>query len=218
MVETNNKQIIDINLGKHKIKNFAVYPTVVDPRMVTSINLAKWLLSQKNMFKGKSVIDMGCGTGIQGITAGLGGAAQVILVDINEYAIANAKENIKTNKLAEKAEVVESDLFENVKKKADIIIFNHHFFTQDFPEGEMTGNMMLSRVKLFNNFLRQAKDSLNTDGVIIMPYFYKGDPANDPKKAAQEHNYAVEEKYKEDIDEDSKKGTLLVYFMKYKRV
>ena len=48
-------------------------------------------------FKEKSVLDMGCGTGILGILAAQRGADKVLGIDIEEWAFNNANENIKMN-------------------------------------------------------------------------------------------------------------------------
>jgi release factor glutamine methyltransferase len=79
--------------------------------------------------KGSVVLDMGCGTGIQGLTAILQGASFVCFADKNPVAIENAKKNFE---LAEryglcanaKAEFVATDLFSKLNKKFDFISFN----------------------------------------------------------------------------------------------
>lgn len=48
-------------------------------------------------FVNKSVLDVGCGTGILSILAAKRGAQKIVAIDINEYAISNAVENIKKN-------------------------------------------------------------------------------------------------------------------------
>lgn len=48
-------------------------------------------------FSGKSVMDMGCGTGILGIFAAMRGASQVWGIDIEDWAVENAIENAERN-------------------------------------------------------------------------------------------------------------------------
>jgi ribosomal protein L11 methyltransferase len=48
-------------------------------------------------FRGKKVLDMGCGTGILAILAGKMGAAEVDAIDIDSWAFKNAMENIGRN-------------------------------------------------------------------------------------------------------------------------
>jgi len=62
------------------------------------------------------VLDLGCGYGAVGITIKkLYPLSSVVMVDINERAVKYAKENAALNKV--KAEVFQSDVFENVKDK-----------------------------------------------------------------------------------------------------
>lgn len=46
---------------------------------------------------GKSVLDMGCGTGVLGIFAAKRGAAHVVAVDIDDHSVDNARENAALN-------------------------------------------------------------------------------------------------------------------------
>jgi len=48
-------------------------------------------------FGGKTVLDMGCGTGILGILAAMKGAKKVVGIDIDEWAYNNAIENARNN-------------------------------------------------------------------------------------------------------------------------
>jgi len=71
--------------------------------------------------KGKSCIDVGCGSGILGIAASLCGAKSVYLCDIDQQAVEFATENAKLNNVdvvIEKADLIEKDI------KADFIFAN----------------------------------------------------------------------------------------------
>ena len=71
--------------------------------------------------KGKSVIDVGCGSGILGIGAELVGADSVYMCDIDPQAVEFAKKNALLNGV--KAVVEEADLIEG-ERKADFIFAN----------------------------------------------------------------------------------------------
>ncbi|MDD5503404.1 MAG: class I SAM-dependent methyltransferase [Candidatus Thermoplasmatota archaeon] len=71
--------------------------------------------------KGERVLDLGAGTGILGIFCAMHGAKSVC-VDINPFAVKLAQENAKSNGV--EVEAIKSDMFENVKGKFDVIIFN----------------------------------------------------------------------------------------------
>lgn len=80
----------------------AVYDIVIDPKMAfgtghhdTTSQMVKLIL--RNDFTGKSVIDMGTGTGILGILAAMRGAAKVTGIEIDRPAYLNAVENVRLN-------------------------------------------------------------------------------------------------------------------------
>lgn len=75
---------------------------LIDPRMAfgsghheTTRMIARWLLG--NDLRGKSVMDMGCGTGVLAIAAKKLGAARVTAVDIDEWSVCNAESNARLN-------------------------------------------------------------------------------------------------------------------------
>lgn len=70
------------------------------------------------------MLDLGTGTGIQGIIAALRGC-DVTFADINPEAVACAKENARINGV--KGRFVVSDLFSNIKGKFNVISFDPPF-------------------------------------------------------------------------------------------
>ena len=110
--------------------------------------------------KGK-VLDIGTGTGILAKTA-LEKTKDVLAVDINEEAVKHCKKlNINC---------IKSDLFEKVKGKFDLIIFNPPYLPEDNINlednlnhiGGKKGNEILER------FFSQAKEHLKKDGKILV--------------------------------------------------
>lgn len=73
--------------------------------------LAKYLeRAFTHQFMGRTVLELGAGTGLVGIVASVLGAGRVILTDL-PYALDNARENVERNRLAlkGKVEVMELD-------------------------------------------------------------------------------------------------------------
>ena len=91
-----------------------------------------WSAALNGDIEGKSVADLGCGTGILGIGALLLGAKKVSFYDIDESAINIAKENY--NKVFEEYEIGEAEFIvsdiSNVNGKFDLVLQNPPFGVQ----------------------------------------------------------------------------------------
>jgi methylase of polypeptide subunit release factors len=86
---------------------------------------------------GDSFLDMGCGSGIIGITACMNDdLSRVLCVDISQPAVKNTRENINLHKLSDKISVLQSDVFSKVAtdEKFDVIFRNSPYF--DAPAKE----------------------------------------------------------------------------------
>ena len=85
-------------------------------------------LLQSVSLRGKSVIDLGCGSGILGITAAVLGAERVTMIDIDPLAVKaariNAGLNAKGNPAVKNIDIIEGNLFERADLKADVIAAN----------------------------------------------------------------------------------------------
>ncbi len=91
-----------------------------------------WLLMKsigKDDYVGKSVLDMGCGTGIIGLSLAAE-AEHVDLADVSPSAVKNTALNIETNGIRN-ARVIESDLFNRIKGRYDLILFNPPYLPTD---------------------------------------------------------------------------------------
>lgn len=80
----------------------AEYDIIIDPKMAfgtghhaTTSQVIGQLLSID--LRGKSVMDMGTGTGILAILCAMKGAESISAIEIDEFAYVNAVENVKTN-------------------------------------------------------------------------------------------------------------------------
>lgn len=211
----------DIKVGELcTLKNFQGYPDVLSPNLITARFLANYLYANNAIYLNKTVIDMGCGSGIQGITTALNGAKKVTFSDISPIAFLNTNANIKQNKLTRKTKVVQGNLFEKVKTKADLIIFNHPFFEDKLPENIFSKALADSKGGLINIFLEEAKKHLKKNGRIIMPYDTCAGNKNCPKIQGKKHGYEVTLRFKHKIDSIIKKGAFshnVIYELKIKK-
>lgn len=73
---------------------------------------------------GKSVLDIGCGSGILAIGAALLGSSDVLGVEIDGDAVRVASENILLNNVSDRVSAVRGDLTDGIDFKADIILAN----------------------------------------------------------------------------------------------
>jgi release factor glutamine methyltransferase len=164
------------------------------------------LLKQVEKYsKDKKVLDMGTGFGIQAVTAIRCGAREILAADINPEAV----EHVKLHITGKKFKVIKSDLFENIKEKFDLIIFNPPYLPEEplEPEdsklsttGGKKGNEILTR------FLKQAKGHLNENGKILI-VFSSLTPNVD--KILEELNYKFKKLDEQKIDFE----TLYVYLI-----
>lgn len=69
-------------------------------------------------------IDVGCGSGILGISAVKLGAKFAYLTDIDDIAVKSAAHNSKINGVSDRVEVVRSDLLDGAQIKGDIVFAN----------------------------------------------------------------------------------------------
>ena len=76
----------------------------------------------KNIDKNKSILDVGCGYGFIGISLAKILNSKVVMVGINKRAVHLTNMNIKENKV--NAQAFESNIYENVKEKFDVIVSN----------------------------------------------------------------------------------------------
>lgn len=88
----------------HEPKTDIPYEIIIEPRMsfgtahhATTRLMAGWLLDLET--RDKTVLDMGCGTGILAILANKTGARYVIAIDNDEWAYRNALDNFRDNRV-----------------------------------------------------------------------------------------------------------------------
>lgn len=146
----------------------AKYEIVIEPNMAfgtgnheTTATIIESIL--KNNLSGKTILDMGCGTGILSILASMKGALQITAIDIDEWSFTGTKENAALNNI-QNIDVKLGDASLLGNQKYDLIFANIH------------KNVLLNDMQAYH-------EVLNDGGNLIMSGFYTKDISDIKDKA-----------------------------------
>ena len=136
------------------------YDIIIEPKMSfgTGHHETTHMMIQhilKNDFTNKSVLDMGCGTGVLAILAELKGAKPIDAIDYDNWCYLNSLENVERNN-SKHITVLEGDAGLLKNKKYDIIIAN------------INRNILLQDMKIY-------AACLNQKGMLFLSGFYADD-------------------------------------------
>ncbi|NIK92244.1 50S ribosomal protein L11 methyltransferase [Mangrovimonas sp. CR14] len=138
----------------------AKYDIVIEPKMSfgtghheTTHMMIQYVL--KNEFEGKSVLDMGCGTGVLAILAEMRGATHLDAIDIDNWCYINSLENVERNNCSH-INVFEGDANMLANRSYDVIIAN------------INRNILLNDIKTY-------VASLKENGTLLLSGFYRED-------------------------------------------
>ncbi|MDP4202316.1 MAG: 50S ribosomal protein L11 methyltransferase [Bacteroidota bacterium] len=138
----------------------AKYDILIDPKMsfgtghheTTSLIIGELI---KMDVTGKSLLDMGCGTGVLAILAAMKGAQPITAIDIDEWAYDNTVENIRLNGYPD-IEVAKGGAELLAGRRFDIVLAN------------INRNILL-------NDMKHYAACLSSGGQLLMSGFYKTD-------------------------------------------
>ncbi|WP_299127327.1 50S ribosomal protein L11 methyltransferase [uncultured Winogradskyella sp.] len=151
--------LVTVRAPFHKVPS-TNYDIIIEPKMSfgtghheTTYMMIQYIL--KNDFKNKTVLDMGCGTGVLAILAEKVGAIKLDAIDIDNWCYLNSVENTERNN-CNNISVYEGDvsLLKNQKYDSIIANINRNILLQDIPT--------------------YAK-SLNKNGSLFLSGFYEND-------------------------------------------
>ncbi|TYA58308.1 50S ribosomal protein L11 methyltransferase [Formosa maritima] len=136
------------------------YDIIIEPKMSfgTGHHETTHMMIQHilhNDFKGKSVLDMGCGTGVLAILAEMKGANPIDAIDYDNWCYINSLENVERNN-CKNIRVFEGDANLLDGRKYDIIIAN------------INRNILLNDMEAYIN-------CLNSEGMLLLSGFYVDD-------------------------------------------
>jgi tRNA1(Val) A37 N6-methylase TrmN6 len=145
---------------KRLLKCRGVFPADI---AVTTRMLIDYLRGQEQLYKNKAVLDLGAGTGAIGLELDSFGSLE--LADIDRAAIKNLY--INTNDRPGNIRITQSDLFGNIGRSFDTIIWNLPYFR---PLTKQFIRSLHRRDEELPEFFSQAAARLNPGGAIIISY------------------------------------------------
>ena len=136
------------------------YDIIIEPKMSfgTGHHETTHMMIQhilKNDFSNKSVLDIGCGTGVLAILSEMKGAKPIDAIDIDNWCYLNSLENVERNN-CQNISVYEGDANLIKDRKYDIILAN------------INRNILLNDIKSYAS-------CLNKNGILFLSGFYKND-------------------------------------------
>lgn len=105
---------------------------------------------------GKSVLDVGSGTGILAILAAKRGAVRVFAFDVEEWAVENARENAELNGVADVVTVRQGTIDDEPRAPYGIVLAN------------INRNILIREIPIYTPFLVPG-------GTLLVSGFYEGD-------------------------------------------
>lgn len=142
---------------------FAPYPTFSSSRGITHKNI--------EMYRHKTVLDIGTGTGVRAVLAALSGAASVIATDISWEACVNARINARRQNVA--LQVVQTNMFEAVCGTFDTVV--SYLPSRNEPLQKPGDHTIHDPDFVLNNqLIQEAKDYLVPGGSLHTSFLDQG--------------------------------------------
>jgi release factor glutamine methyltransferase len=147
-------------LSYYKDIKLETFPEVYGP-LEDSFLFAEVLEEKISKKKYDRVLEIGCGSGILSLIVAK--QSSVVSVDINLKAVEITKKNAKLNDL--KVDCFVSDMFEKVKGRFDMIIFNSPYLPD---QDNVEGNEMWSDKGVIKKFISSCRAFLNSGGEVLL--------------------------------------------------
>ena len=171
-----------------------MYGTYLPTRTSHLELFSTWL----HQYKGSkdSAIDIGTGSGILAFLLERAGLSSIIATDINPNAVESVRREINRYRY-KNINIMTSDLFENIKDKTDLIVFNPPWILGHSKS--LIDQALLFEEGLFEQFFKQASQYLKQEGRLVMLHSNIGsllfpDKAHPFEEIAKKNNFHLEQK------------------------
>ena len=94
--------------------------------------LARYVLDNPSVVAGRRVLDLGAGSGLVGIAAAKAGAREVVAAEVDRYAVAALKLNMRLNGAL--ISILHCDITGNGAPATDVILVGDLFYASDLSE------------------------------------------------------------------------------------
>jgi predicted nicotinamide N-methyase len=94
--------------------------------------LARYLLDNRSLLAGRRVLDLAAGSGLVGIAAAIGGAANVTTVDVDPFAAAAQTMNAGANEV--QLEIVLADILDADASGYDVVVAGDVCYEREFTD------------------------------------------------------------------------------------
>ncbi len=169
-------------------KPVLVLPQVFNPKLFRTGEFLAQSLNSDLIPAGSAVLDMGTGSGVGAVFAAQW-AGRVVAVDVNPAAVRCAQINALLNKVEDRVDVCQGDLFEPVKgERFDMVLFNPPFFRGE-PASDLERALWSNDV--MERFAAGLKHHLTEGGHAVVVLSSDGDVAG-WLRALRENEFAVE--------------------------
>lgn len=134
---------------------------------------------QNYLRAGDTCIDVGCGSGILGISAVKLGAAKAYLTDVDEIAVKSANHNAALNGVADKCVVAHADLLEDTTVQGDVVLANITGeilvrLAPSIPKNLKKGGVLILS-GIIESRLEMVKKAFSAEGLRVVKQRQKGD-------------------------------------------
>ena len=142
-----------------------VLPGIFHPGLFPSTGFLLHHIENQNL-KGKTLLELGCGTGLISVIAAKQGAV-VTACDLNEKAVATGLQNANLNKVS--VAVFQSDLFQSIPAQAfDWIVINPPYYAKPAHNDEELAWNCGENFEYFRKLFSTLGAYIHRDSTVIM--------------------------------------------------